>query len=133
MRHTATPQANPVRLSRPGVGLWRIALPRFRRGDSPARQAAAPKPADPAELATAIVAAPVYDFPAMPEAVVQADALLNLYRFALDAHDDVSGYTPADVAAREATLRARLPEAWSDLQRAARRFLSVVEAHEAAR
>lgn len=129
----ASPPANPVRSYRPSTGLWRAVLPRFLRGDTPARVAHPPAPVTPADLAAAIVAAPAFNFPAAPETVVQADDLLNLYRRAIAAHDDGSGYSKADIAKREEALRNRLPQAWSDLQNAARRFLSVVEAQEAGR
>lgn len=129
----ATPQANPVRLNRPGAGFGRIALPRLFRGDTSAQAVEPRAPATAAELASAIVAAPAFNFPAAPEELVQADALLNLYRRAIAVHGDTSGHSPDDVNKREAALRNRMPQAWSDLQGAARRFLSVVEAQEAGR
>lgn len=133
MRFTATPQANPVRLDRPRGAPWRVALLRLLRGDSHARRAARPVPPTAAGLAQALVAAPAFTFPIAPAHVVDADASLNFIRRAIAAHDDGSGYDARDIARREEIVRNRMPDAWRDLQGAARRFLSVVEAHEAGR
>ena len=74
-------------------------------------------------IASRVVAAPSFRFPQAPEAEVQADALVALYRRAIEAHGDPSGYDARDLARREEAIRQRLNLAWGDLQRAAQRFL----------